>query len=231
MKYIHINLRKFEIDIGSRPIDPQLGFFSIKTEGENPDYFYQHLSNKILIEIFYAQLHEYQRQSYSLLPPKAPKLKVAYKLSPPDPWLVSIASIIWQGIIQGLAWDLVKNSAINALSVLRKEKLVPKRWNYKKVMKSRKIGFVYEKYTDEEMLYNYFIGLKTSYEKEIRFSKNSLQEKDQHKIKKKQKNSYMRCSRPRLPDLIHTKGPKGAAHLIYFVKSLFISPSQSPHPK
>lgn len=184
MKYINVDLRNLKIDIAVYPIEPKFQLFSIKTEGDNPDYLYQYLSNKILSEIFYPQLYEYQRQSRSLLPKGAAIGKTAYKISPPEPWLVSISALIWQGVIQGLTWDLLKYSVLSALSTLRKSKLVPPRWNYKKVFKSRKIGFVYEKISDEKLLYSYFLGFKSSYTKEINFTKKTLQEKNPIKKRK-----------------------------------------------
>ena len=177
MKYIHIDLIHFNLNVAPNPIDPNCHFFSIKSRGPNLDYHYQYLSNKILLEILYPERFELDKQ-LSLATSKTTKTpKVAHKLMPPPPWLVAVCSIMWQGVIQGLTWDLIKHSVLSSLSKLKKENLVPLRYNYKKVYKSKKIGFIYEKHSDEKILESYFIGLKSSYKEEVNTSRNSLKKK------------------------------------------------------
>src|SRR5215469_15104324 len=36
------------------------------------------------------------------------KEEIAHFLVPPDPWLVAIGMIMWEGIVGGFAWDSVK---------------------------------------------------------------------------------------------------------------------------
>src|SRR5689334_3057628 len=43
----------------------------------------------------------------------------AAMLSPPPPWLVALAGVMWEGIIQGAAWDVVKVAANSAMTKLR----------------------------------------------------------------------------------------------------------------
>ena len=45
--------------------------------------------------------------------------KARYCLAPTDPWEVACAALVWQGIVQGLSWDLVKVSLSAAWKVLR----------------------------------------------------------------------------------------------------------------
>jgi hypothetical protein len=45
---------------------------------------------------------------------------------PPDLWLVAIAFIMWEGIVQGMSWDAVKIVAQNAIEKLQALAIAPK---------------------------------------------------------------------------------------------------------
>ncbi len=49
----------------------------------------------------------------------------AYYLSPPDPWLLMLAAVMWEGILQGLAWDAVKVMCRAALASMRRQEVAP----------------------------------------------------------------------------------------------------------
>ena len=53
------------------------------------------------------------------------ELKWKAKMVAPDPWMLAIGAIVWEGILQGLSWDLVKASAMAGLRLLRSRGLAP----------------------------------------------------------------------------------------------------------
>jgi hypothetical protein len=48
-------------------------------------------------------------------------------LAPIDPWLLTIAVVTWQGVVQGMTWDAVKVAVSFALEKLRGVNAVPTR--------------------------------------------------------------------------------------------------------
>lgn len=94
-------------------------------------------------------------------------INIGYKLIEPDPWLVAIAFVMWQGIIQGLAWDSVKVLVQLALKKLEFFKLAPPiSMSIQKVFKQDQFGFSWTQYgTDGKKQHEMFIGIKTKYEK------------------------------------------------------------------
>ena len=104
---------------------------------------------------------------------------VRYKLSYPDPWLIVLAYIAWEGVIQGLTWDVVKVAFHAALNKLRIHSLAPeaslekcKKKTHKTSSKKHKkkkvktaIGYSYEEYsTDGRKQRSIFFGLKRYYD-------------------------------------------------------------------
>jgi hypothetical protein len=93
------------------------------------------------------------------------KGKRKFHLIPPDPWMVMVAYIMLEGIIQGLTWDTAKATVKSALSKLRRHGLAPKKEGTAQGGRSR-IGFVWAKYaTDDEELHELFIGIQQAYAK------------------------------------------------------------------
>lgn len=93
--------------------------------------------------------------------------RIAFKLIEPDPWLIAMGYIMWQGIIQGLSWDVVKLSVKQALDKLFTAGLAPTKSKIKK-SKGREIqaGFSWVKYgVDEKKQHEMFLGLKSCYER------------------------------------------------------------------
>jgi len=87
----------------------------------------------------------------------------AYALAPPEPWLVALAGVMWEGIIQGLAWDVVKVAVRNAATVLRDAGLFPKPQHGGEKTTTLRIGW--SSYADsEEKQFEMFLSLKRSVE-------------------------------------------------------------------
>ena len=101
------------------------------------------------------------------------KRKTAYSLADPDPWLVALAAIMWQGLIQGLTWDMIKLAALKGISFLRSNDLLAEEpypsegWKKSKKKKSSgmEIGLSWTKFSvDGEPLRKFFLGIKREYE-------------------------------------------------------------------
>lgn len=51
----------------------------------------------------------YSEFMYSVVKAKSTK-RQSFKLAPPDPWMVAVAYLMYEGIVQGAAWDAVYHS-------------------------------------------------------------------------------------------------------------------------
>ena len=77
---------------------------------------------------------------------------VKHKLPDPDPWLVALAAIMWQGLVQGLTWDVIKASCLSALDKLRGKRLAPPAGVVSKRQARRsktEIGFSWTKFSED----------------------------------------------------------------------------------
>ncbi len=96
----------------------------------------------------------------------------AYMLAPPEPWMLALGAVIWEGIVQGASWDAVRAAASAALARLRAAGLAPsaKSGETTRTWKTRmavELGFSRTTTTaDEELVGRLFFGLRMSYEAE-----------------------------------------------------------------
>ena len=94
--------------------------------------------------------------------------RIAFSIRPPDPWLIVLALVMWEGIIQGLTWDVVKVSVRTVLRNLQDLRLAPLQDNFaakinrKKITKSQ-LKFSWTSYTKGKKQYELFLGLKREY--------------------------------------------------------------------
>ena len=51
--------------------------------------------------------------------------KKVFRLEPEPAWLLALIWLIWEGVIQGLSWDVVKGALTNAISLLQKQAKAP----------------------------------------------------------------------------------------------------------
>jgi hypothetical protein len=83
-----------------------------------------------------------------------------HMLAPPDPWLVVIAGVMWQGIVQGMAWDALKLFVREALQRMQQLGIAPVPENpaggRKTTLKFRWTEFA----TDEKKQYEMFVALE-----------------------------------------------------------------------
>jgi hypothetical protein len=70
---------------------------------------------------FYFMYGEYHKRQGIIAPGK----RTAASLPPPPVWLVAIAGVMWEGIIQGATWDIVKMAISAAVTKLRDTGLAP----------------------------------------------------------------------------------------------------------
>lgn len=104
-------------------------------------------------------------------------IRVAFCVTPPDPWHIALAYLMWQGIAQGLAWDFVKLSISQAVRALSSHNLAPEP-TLAKVSKRREtsIGFSYTQYASNgEKQREMFLGLKRGYEYAREYERNEVQ--------------------------------------------------------
>ncbi len=94
---------------------------------------------------------------------------VKYSLHEPDPWLVALAAIMWQGLVQGLTWDTIKASCLSALDKLRHKRLAPPAGLTSKRQarhSKTEVGFSWTKSSDDgRPLYEFFLGVKRRFRK------------------------------------------------------------------
>src|SRR5438874_10895140 len=100
---------------------------------------------------------------------------VKYSLHEPDPWLVALAAIMWQGLVQGLTWDIIKVSCLSALDKLRHKRLAPPAGVTSRTQASHsktEVGFSWTQFSDVGCThYEFFLGVK------VRFRKASEEER------------------------------------------------------
>lgn len=91
---------------------------------------------------------------------------VSSSIMPPDPWLVALTYLMWEGIVQGMAWDVAKVGTQKALSYLQSRGIAPKD---KKERKSETdVHFSWSGYIEWQPLENLFLKMQFHYDKQKR---------------------------------------------------------------
>lgn len=70
----------------------------------------------IYYQVVYAQKYRQDREKLAAERQKGPCR--AYALALPPFWFVTMASIMWEGVLQGAAWDVIKLAVSKALSLV-----------------------------------------------------------------------------------------------------------------
>jgi|GEM_PF-1144275 len=172
-RYIAINKKNLSVDV----IDsPRKDLYCVPA---NSDGHFLPIAYIVYMDILYpARYAENARKGIA---------NVHYCLMQPDPWLVAIAAIMWEGIVQGITWDAVKMIVSIALDKLRKNGLAPAEEVSSNPLlslteKKRKshaetsVGFSWTKYSGRKKQYHLFVGLRRIY--------NSMNEEKRKKILK-----------------------------------------------
>jgi hypothetical protein len=81
------------------------------------------LGELLLHRVFYPQVYRAARSGRSLATPFKGFVDTEagrrFLLVPPEPWIVALAAIMWEGILQGLAWDTIKTGVRETLEYLQ----------------------------------------------------------------------------------------------------------------
>ena len=112
MKYILLDRQTLTVKVKKKPSKKS---FIIPTELD--DFHLSPIEEAIYYWVLYPAAHAEDRKKY----PDDEKKGIhrEYQLFEPQPWLIAIGYLMWQGIVQGFTWDVVKlfvRQAINELS-------------------------------------------------------------------------------------------------------------------
>jgi len=179
MQYILLDKHTLTVGIGNRP---SKNTFVVPTEVRALFRELSPIEDAIYYDVLYAARYAEDRKRY----PDDEKKGIcrAYKLIEPTPWLIAIGYLMWQGIVQGLTWDMVKLSVRQAIDELSSHNLAPNPIS-KKTRKSGEtsIGFAWSQYaTNGSKQREMFLGLKSRYE---RLSESERQQVDMSVIEPK----------------------------------------------
>jgi hypothetical protein len=158
--YILIDQENFAVHFSNRR---RGGGFCIPTELGVASRPLSPLEHAVYHEVLYRGVYaEDQRH----------RIYARYKLVQPEPWMIALAYIIWEGLVQGLAWDAVKYSLAKAIDALRRRKLAPPKHAQTHPLVERaetsrtEIGFFWEEYAnDGRKLRHMFVGLRRVYQR------------------------------------------------------------------
>jgi hypothetical protein len=89
---------------------------------------------------------------------------VAYCLASPDPWLIALAAVMWEGIVQGLSWDLIRLAVRTALDKLRQDGVAPTTADTRVKQSTAGLEFEWTEYQDGRKQYRLFLGLRRAYQ-------------------------------------------------------------------
>lgn len=86
----------------------------------------------------------------------------------PDPWFIVLTAIMWEGILQGLSWELVKQAIDAALGKLKRRGLAPSDGTLAKTTSTRgatQLGFSYTTFAmDGAKQKELFLGYRRVFE-------------------------------------------------------------------
>ena len=117
------------------------------------------LAHRVLFEVLYPAVYRSDRRNG--------KPHVLYSLFPPDPWLVVTATIMWEGILQGLSWDAVKVLCRSALAKLRQANQAPLTDKASSVSTGQmRVGFRWTEYASGRKQRELFVGLERCFRRE-----------------------------------------------------------------
>jgi hypothetical protein len=168
--YILIDRDALTIKLGARQSSKH---FVIPTAKSQIPHSIHSIREQLIDRVLNPTAHRAWKETHPDLVKKG--VTVAFCVAPPDPWHIAIGYLMWQGIVQGLAWDVVKLSIGNAIETLVSHNLAPA---LAKTSKRRKtlIGFSYAEYASNgEKQREMFLGLKTGYEYTREYERNEVQ--------------------------------------------------------
>lgn len=158
MKYIVVNEKNLTVDV----VDdyPESEFF-VPTELKPLHRKLSPLERVVYYDFLYPARYEEDKITYPGL--KKKRVHIKYKLIEPPPWMIAMAYIMWEAIMQGLTWAAVKALVWSAMAKLASFGVAPART--KAEMKTH-VNFPWARYgTDEKKQRDLFIGLRRIYMK------------------------------------------------------------------
>lgn len=183
MKYINVNPRSLAVSVDDvqRP-----GKIAVSTASADVEVLRNPLASLVYFGVLYPLRHEEDRARGIG--------RREYHLVEPDPWLLALAALMWEGMVQGFAWDAIKVSAIGALATLRESGLSPGRPTSKQLKKktasrrksNTRVGFSYTQYSREgRPLAQFFLGLQRVFKGTKKSERTSLVRKREGKRRRK----------------------------------------------
>ena len=111
--YVNVDPKTLDITISEKRIAPMAIPLEMKSIADMPPMWEM---------VYYKYVYgEYHRKQQAMSPGKRP----AASLAPPPPWVVALAGVVWEGILQGAAWDVVKAALSSAVAKLRATGVAP----------------------------------------------------------------------------------------------------------
>ncbi len=161
MKYIQFNPYEYTVDVTD---GPKKDGVNIPVRGpnfkENPWESRISVSSLIYEHVLYRAMGAEDKRKGR---------KLDYSLVPPDPWLVGIGLVMWEGILHGLAWDTVKYLVVKAIETLKKKGVAPQSEDQEVTQKeATQLGFAWTNYLNGKKQYDMFVGLKRVYSRETK---------------------------------------------------------------
>jgi hypothetical protein len=172
MNYIDID--QAELTLSLKRVPPSIGFLIPIAKSEHDV-----LERGFYKLLYFDVLYPYREDEDAAAGIKGRK----YRLFVPDPWLVAVAAVMWQGLIQGLTWETVKYSVLKAIEFLKSKSLAPQenvpqpiRQKSIKTTKSRlEAGFSWMQFSkDGEPLHRLFLGITREFEKVATVERESI---------------------------------------------------------
>lgn len=154
MKHIRFDPQTITVKVGTG--DPRGRGVIPVIEPFKTDFDRDPLINVIYWEILYPAVEARDRREGK---------NVSHSLVPPDPWLVALGLVMWEGIIQGMSWDVVKASVRAAMQTMQADKVAPSTDYIEDVTTSTNLGFGWTEYMDGKKQYDMFVGLKRVHKK------------------------------------------------------------------
>jgi len=115
MNYIYVNPQTLELSLVEEIPEQSFVIPTQASKRHVDEPAFHHL-------VYFNVLYPYVENLHG----SSDKPKVRYKLIYPEPWLMGVAALIWEGLIQGLTWDVIKGVVLQGIDRLRSEGLAPK---------------------------------------------------------------------------------------------------------
>jgi len=159
MKFIQVDRERLDVAVVNTPLPDK---FSIPTKLKQLRWRMSPIEEIIYYDVLYRAVYAEDRREMKKR--GETEVCVAYQLCEPEPWMIAIGCLMWEGVVQGLAWDAVKVAVSTALGRLREGKLAPTVSVRIDKEAETQIGFVWEQYAnDGRKLHHMFLGIKRKY--------------------------------------------------------------------